>query len=99
MTNVSRRRFLELAGVGAGVGAGVPSWVVAASHTDAPVADTDDRLVRLTGDGLGLTAAQYSRLLLRVSDEKGIAPDSYSLGGVVEELEAQFARVLGKERA
>ena len=32
-------------------------------------------------------------------DEKGIAPDSYSLGGVVEELEAQFARVLGKERA
>lgn len=103
MTNVSRRRFLELAGVGAAVGPGIPSSAVAGGRSDthAPVADTDadDRLVRLSGDGLGLTAAQYSRLLLRVIDEKGIAPDSYSLGGVVEELESQFARVLGKERA
>lgn len=28
-----------------------------------------------------------------------MTPDSYSLGGVVEELEGQFARLLGKERA
>ena len=46
-----------------------------------------------------MTVAQYSQLLLRVIDEKGIAPDSYSLGGVVEELESRFARVPGKERA
>ena len=102
MTNVSRRRFLELAGVGAAVGAGIPSVAAGAQsdvHGAAATTDTDDRLVRLTGDGLGLTVAQYSRLLLRVIDEKGITPDSYSLGGVVEELEFRFARVLGKERA
>jgi threonine aldolase len=46
-----------------------------------------------------LTAAQYSHLLTRLLDEEAIAPDSYSLGGVVEELEARCARVLGKERA
>jgi threonine aldolase len=53
----------------------------------------------LSGDGVGLSPAQYAGLLARLIDEKGIAPDSYSLGGVVEELEAECARLLGKERA
>jgi threonine aldolase len=53
----------------------------------------------LSGDGLGLSPAQYSRLLARLAEERGIAADSYSLGGVVEQLETEFARVLGKERA
>jgi len=58
-----------------------------------------DRIVRLSGDGLGLTPKQYAAVLTRILDERGVAPDSYALGGVVEELEQQFARVLGKERA
>ena len=37
--------------------------------------------------------------MTRLIDEKGVAPDSYSLGGVVEELEDSCARALGKERA
>src|SRR6185436_20798066 len=60
---------------------------------------TDDRRVRLTGDGLGLTPAQYASLLARLLNEKPIVQDSYSLGGIVEELETEFARLLGKERA
>ena len=62
-------------------------------------AATDDRTVRLSGDGLGLSPAQYAAVLTRILDERGVAPDSYTLGGVVEELEQQFARALGKERA
>jgi threonine aldolase len=34
-----------------------------------------------------------------LAEETGIVSDSYSLGGVVEQLEARFARVLGKEQA
>jgi threonine aldolase len=59
----------------------------------------DERLVRLSGDGLGLTPAQYAGLLVRLVEEKGIEKDSYSLGGIVEQLEEQCARMLGKERA
>jgi threonine aldolase len=56
-------------------------------------------MVRLSGDGLGLTPAQYASLLTRLLDEKGMVPDSYSLGGIVEQLEEECARALGKERA
>ena len=62
-------------------------------------ATTDDRTVRLSGDGLGLTPKQYGAVLTQILDERGVAPDSYTLGGVIEELEQQFARALGKERA
>ena len=55
-------------------------------------------MVRLTGDGLGLTAAQYARVLAQLAD-RGIAEDDYILGGVVEELESRMAKLLGKERA
>jgi threonine aldolase len=100
MTTLSRRRFLELGSVGAGLGAGVPRIAFAAAPAGrAAAGDPDDRTVRLSGDGLGLTPAQHSQLLARLIEMKGIVPDSYSLGGVVEELEARCARVLGKERA
>ena len=84
-----------------GLGIGIPGSAFGGAQLDLSrrTGDVDDQRVRLSGDGLGLSPAQYSNLLIRLLDEKGIAPDSYSLGGVVEELEAQCARVLGKERA
>ena len=94
MTTVNRRRFMQLGGLGTSGLVLSPSRIRAQKPPD-----DDERVVKLSGDGLGLDPAQYSRLLARLSAEKAIAPDSYSLGGVVEELEAQFARVLGKERA
>jgi threonine aldolase len=51
----------------------------------------------LTGDGLGLSPGQYAEHLAELAGK--ISSDSYSLGGVVEELEVEFARVLGKEQA
>jgi threonine aldolase len=65
----------------------------------SPPAPTEDTAIRLTGDGLGLTPAQYSRVLGQAVAEQGLDPDSYSLGGVVTDLERELARLLGKERA
>jgi threonine aldolase len=101
MTTLNRRRFLRLGGLGTGLAFGAPGLAFADARAVAvrAAATPDDRLIKLSGDGLGLSAAQYAALLNRLADEKGIAPDSYTLGGVVEELEARCARVLGKERA
>ena len=101
MTTIPRRRVLQLGAFGAGVGLGVPGLGFGSPHADRidAAAESDDRLVRLSGDGLGLTPAQYAGLLTRLLDEKAMMTDSYSLGGVVEQLEDQCARALGKERA
>ena len=95
---MNRRELLELGGLAAfslapGTGARADSRAL------AEAADADDTVVRLSGDGLGLTPAQYARLLARLVDEKKVTPDSYILGGTVEELENTFAKLLGKERA
>jgi threonine aldolase len=95
MRTLNRRRFVQLGGLATtALGLGADAAIAAQSPSAS-----DDRRVRLTGDGLGLSPAQYATLLARLAAEKSIASDSYSLGGVVEELETEFARVLGKERA
>src|SRR5262245_51430629 len=92
--SLNRRELLQLGGLAPLAGAfGAP--LSAAPPVDA----ADDRVVRLSGDGLGLTPAQYARLLTQLIDEKKVSPDSYILGGTVEELENAFAKLLGKERA
>ena len=93
-----------MAGAAAGTGLGLAfPAVVGAQATASPAGqrseDAAERTVRLSGDGLGLTLLQYSRLLARLAEERRIGADSYSIGGVVEELETEFARLLGKERA
>lgn len=101
MTVLPRRRFLEVGGLAGAFTAALPAAAFAEAQrsTAATVPAADERVVRLTGDGLGLTPAQYSHLLVRLVERSGVAPDAYILGGVVDELEAQFARLLGKERA
>ncbi|MCF0051669.1 threonine aldolase family protein [Dyadobacter sp. LJ53] len=48
-------------------------------------------------DGLNLSPMEYANLLMKLADEGKIKPDFYSNGGVVEELEVKFAKLLGKE--
>ena len=55
--------------------------------------------VKLFGDGLSLTPKEYADLLQKIIEEEDIEADSYSRGGVVEELENKMAKALGKERA
>ena len=101
MTSIARRRFLQAGALGFGSGLLEPALATAqggTGETDALFEPASTR-VRMNGDGLGLTAADQGRLLVRLAEEGLIDRDSYSNGGTVEELEEQFATLLGKERA
>jgi threonine aldolase len=97
MARINRRDFVS---VGA---AGAAAWPLAESAAWAQSAResraAEDTVVRLTGDGVALAPDAYARLLARLLEQRSLVPDSYSLGGIVEELETAFARALGKERA
>lgn len=101
MTAIDRRRFMQAGAAGlTGLGLGLPARAAMAQTAPRVTAPgEEDRVVRLTGDGLGLTPAQYSKLLVELAEARTIGVDNYSIGGVVEELENEFARLLGKERA
>jgi threonine aldolase len=58
-----------------------------------------DRIVHFRSDGLGLSPAEYARLLVELAEERGIAADEFSREGVVVELEQRMAALLGKEMA
>src|SRR5258708_6075693 len=58
-----------------------------------------ERIVQFRSDGLGLSPLAYARLLADIAETRGIAPDDYSRGGVVAELEERMAALLGKEAA
>jgi threonine aldolase len=58
-----------------------------------------DDSVQFRSDGVGLSPAAYARLLAEIAETRGIAEDEYSRDGVVGELEARMAEVLGKECA
>ena len=97
MKTIDRRRFLQIGTTGAAL-----SFATGASRSVAAAATQpvfSEQEVRLSGDGLGLTPTASIELLARLTDENAIASDSYSNGGVVEELEQAFAAALGKERA
>src|SRR5579871_691651 len=53
--------------------------------------------VTATGDGIAHSPADYVSLLEKLSG--GVHADSYSLGGVVAQLEEKVAAALGKETA
>src|SRR3954463_3255714 len=56
-------------------------------------------VVQFRSDGLGLSPAEYARLLAEIAERRGIDVDDYSRGGVVAELEERMAALLGKESA
>lgn len=90
---MDRRHFLAAAGL--------PALALGPARAGAfgAAAVAEDRTVRLSGDGVGLNPTEYAALLNRLLEQKSMTPDTYSLGGVVEELEAACASMLGKERA
>jgi threonine aldolase len=99
MTALNRRRFLELGALGGMLGTTLPVSGEAAQAASRGADPSVDRTVSLTGDGIPHTPSQYAHLLARLTEEQGTAADNYILGGVVEELEATLARLLGKEAA
>ena len=100
MSSIDRRAFLTTGAVVSSLGglqARAAAWPPGEPLRGG--APDEDRTIWLSGDGVSATPAHYTRLLARLAAEKGIAPDSYSIGAVVGDLEAEFARLLGKERA
>src|SRR5260370_14689949 len=65
----------------------------------SPPDNAAERIVQFRSDGLGLSPPAYARLLARIAETRGIAEDDYSRDGVVAELEARIAALLGKEAA
>lgn len=55
--------------------------------------------VNFVSDGIGLTPAEFAQVLQESVADQSPEIDSYALGGAVAEVEATFARLLGKERA
>ncbi len=87
MRSLSRRKFLAAGATCAAVGA--------AAREATPPSD----VIRFVGDGLWLPPAEYADLLAKLAHAGKAKPDVYLSGGAVEELEARFAKELGKERA
>jgi len=59
----------------------------------------DQTRINFTRDGLDLTTDEYTSLLRMIVDRDGISADSYSRGGIIEQLENRMAEILGKESA
>ena len=99
MRMIDRRRFLHFGAASGVFGLTTSRGEQAAVASSQPQASSEQS-VKLYGDGLGLTPDDSVKLLTRLAEEgEGVQPDSYSNGGVVEELEQAFAAALGKERA
>lgn len=97
MARISRRQFVQRSTGTAALGLSVAGLAQASQPVASP--DTTESTVRLTGDGLDLDPAAYARLLARLCDQRGVAPDSYCLGGEIERFEQKWAELLGKETA
>ncbi|MFN8349134.1 MAG: beta-eliminating lyase-related protein [Spirosomataceae bacterium] len=87
-----RKDFLKLGGLIAATAS--QSTVFAASEPHNSASEVD-----FTHDGLSLSPKEYAELLMKLADEGKIKADYYSNGGVVEEMEAVFAKLFGKESA
>ena len=60
---------------------------------------SNEGVVHFRSDGLALSPTEYSHLLLRLTEERGIAADEFTRAGIVAELERRIATVLGQEAA
>ncbi len=91
-----RRDFVKLGSV---IAAAATPINIFATEKFAKLYENSDKSVDFIHDGLQLSPKEYSELLMKLADEGKIKPDYYSNGGVVEELENKFAKLLGKESA
>ena len=93
MESLDRRHFMKV------VAATPMLGVASAKGYEPSEIESQQKLVKLYGDGLSLSPAEYLHVLQSIMEDKGIQADYYSRGGVVEALEVKMAAALGKERA
>jgi threonine aldolase len=93
MDPISRRGFVGT--IGATLGAGCLPYVPVLAHS----AIDADKVVHMSGDGIGITPREYAALLNRLAQGREVTEDNYLLGGEVAEFERHWATLLGKETA
>ena len=97
MESIDRRHFMKV--VAATPMLGVADGVASVERSEPSELESQQKLVKLYGDGLSLSPEEYIHVLQSIVKDKGIQADYYSRGGAVEELEVKMAAALGKERA
>ena len=97
MSDMGRREVLKLGGALATGAAAAPVALAAAAESDELARLR--QAVNFIYDGSHLSPPEYAHLLGQIATAGPLRPDSYSNGGVVEELERVFARWLGTESA
>ena len=95
MSKINRRTFISgssllTAGAISGLGFSI-------NKEDQKRFNSLQSIVKFTRDGLDLSPTEYATILYDMKDK--IAPDHYTRGGVIEDLEKKFAGILGKESA
>ncbi len=93
MDPITRRKFVGALGATAGLGC------LPYTTTFANAAIQSDRVVHISGDGIGISPREYASLLNRLCQSKDVVEDNYLLGGEVEQFERRWAQLLGKETA
>lgn len=91
-----RRDFVKLGSI---IAAAASPFNLFAADKFVKRYDNSSKQIDFIYDGLSFSPKEYSNLLMKLADEGKIKPDYYSNGGVVEELENKFAKLLGKESA
>ncbi len=94
---IERRTFLKTSGI-AGFGIATLSSAIAVNSSNE-INNMISKRVNFTRDGLDFSPEEYSMLLSEITKDGKITSDSYSNGGIVEELENKMAGILGKEAA
>ncbi len=94
---MKRRSFIELASVL--VASTTLPGIAFGKNMNSITPDFENNEIDFIYDGMRLSPFEYAELITKLVDEGKIKPDSYSNGGVVEELENKFSTLLGKESA
>jgi threonine aldolase len=97
MSALSRRAFLKTGGVAAALSVSHTALPAASARADTRSNATQE--VHFLYDGIMLTPAEYSELLLKLAQQEHAQRDIYLSGGAVQTLETTFAKALGKESA
>lgn len=95
---MDRRHFLAASGLAAASPVFAGHAAVSPTAAAAPAAGLFQR-IDFGSDGLGLGPREYAARLDEVLAGDGLHPDYYSRGGLIADLEKQFAAKLGKEAA
>ena len=97
MSSMGRREVLKLGGALATGATAAP--VIASAAAEPDELSRLRQAVNFIYDGSHLSPLEYAHLLSQITASRPLQPDTYSNGGVVEELERAFARWLGTESA